>query len=240
LRDPYHHLAGVYDEIVVDPCHSAWADYLDRVWAGAGVVHVLDLCCGTGLMTAELASRGYGVVGLDASPAMLARARTLLGSSAPLVEAVLPDLPLTGPFDAVVSTLDGLNYLPLPPFRQTLAAVAAVLRPGGWLVFDVHADPVLGFLEEHATITGEEQGVAYSLVTDVDLPTRTCRSTLTASGPGIDFAETHVQYVHAAGDIAAALDDAGLELVAVRDEYSDRPVTDTTLRATWIARRPAP
>ena len=240
MRDPYHHLAGVYDEIVVDPCHSAWADYLEQVWAGTGVGRVLDLCCGTGLMTAELASRGHEVVGLDASPAMLDRARTLLGPDIPLVEAVLPDLPLTGPFDAVVSTLDGLNYLPLAGFRATVAAATGMLRPDGWLVFDVHAEPVLAFLDEHPLISGTERGVAYTLTSDVDPSLRSVRSTLTATGPGVDFTETHVQYVHAARDVAAALADAGLTLIAVTDEYTDTPVTDTTLRATWIARRAAP
>ncbi len=30
---PYARLAGVYDELVVDPCYSDWADFLDALWA---------------------------------------------------------------------------------------------------------------------------------------------------------------------------------------------------------------
>ena len=33
---------------------------------------MLDLCCGTGLLAGELIARGYEVVGVDASDAMLA------------------------------------------------------------------------------------------------------------------------------------------------------------------------
>jgi len=40
---------------------------------------VLDLCCGTGLLADELIARGYRVVGVDASDAMLALARGRLG-----------------------------------------------------------------------------------------------------------------------------------------------------------------
>ena len=32
--EAYSRLAGVYDEIVVDPCHGRWASYLDELWAG--------------------------------------------------------------------------------------------------------------------------------------------------------------------------------------------------------------
>ena len=30
--EAYSRLAGVYDEIVVDPCHGAWASFLDDLW----------------------------------------------------------------------------------------------------------------------------------------------------------------------------------------------------------------
>ena len=58
----------------------------------AGVRTVLDVCCGTGLMASELVARGYRITGVDASAAMLARARGLLGPDVLLVEETLPDL----------------------------------------------------------------------------------------------------------------------------------------------------
>ena len=94
LAAPYSRLAGVYDELVVDPCFAQWADFLELLWSGDRIHRVLDLCCGTGLMTAELAERGYEMVGLDASPAMLDLARRRLPGSVPLIEAELPDLPV--------------------------------------------------------------------------------------------------------------------------------------------------
>ena len=50
--EAYSRLAGVYDEIVVDPCHDRWAAYLHELWSAdpEGVRSVLDLCCGTGLL----------------------------------------------------------------------------------------------------------------------------------------------------------------------------------------------
>jgi predicted TPR repeat methyltransferase len=75
--EAYSRLAAVYDEIVVDPCHGRWATFLDELWTAdpAGVRSVLDLCCGTGLLAGELIARGYRVVGVDESEAMLTVAR---------------------------------------------------------------------------------------------------------------------------------------------------------------------
>jgi predicted TPR repeat methyltransferase len=58
--EAYSRLAGVYDEIVVDPCHGRWSSFLHELWSTDpdGVRSVLDLCCGTGLLAGELIDRG--------------------------------------------------------------------------------------------------------------------------------------------------------------------------------------
>ena len=102
--EAYTRLAGVYDEIVVDPCHDRLASFLHQLWSSddEGVRSVLDLCCGSGLLAGELIERGYRVVGVDASEAMLAVARKPLGPEAALSRTTWPDLTLEDAFDAVV------------------------------------------------------------------------------------------------------------------------------------------
>ena len=129
--EAYSRLAGVYDEMVVDPCHDRWASFLHELWSAdsEGVRSVLDLCCGTGLLTGELITRGYEVVGVDASDAMLAVARERLGHDAALSRMTLPDLTVEGVFDAAVCTFDGLNYLTPDELRLTALAVAPGFGP---------------------------------------------------------------------------------------------------------------
>ncbi len=224
----------------MDPCYSSWADSLERWWVADRPARVLDVCCGTGLMTAELAGRGLDVVGVDASPAMLAIARDRLGATVDLVECVLPDLPVDGPFDAAVSTLDGLNYLDPDDLRATFAAISAVLRHGGWFVFDVHTDATLAFLLDRPVIEGQQDGATFTLTTAVS--GRTCSTRIDFASPDTDssFAETHTQHIHSADDIRSDLTDAGFVDIVVLDEYTDARASEATLRATWVARHGGP
>jgi SAM-dependent methyltransferase len=239
--EAYSRLAGVYDEIVVDPCHDRWASFLHELWSAdpEGVRSVLDLCCGTGLLAGELTARGYRVVGVDASGAMLALARERLGPEVTLRRMTLPDLAVDGVFDAVVCTFDGLNYLTAAELRLTFAAVAVCLRPGGWLVFDLHTDAMMNFTVANPTVAGRSAGNDFVISSVVDPVARTCdtRIELTQPRHGDPFTEQHRQYFHADADVHQGLREAGFAAAAVEEEYTHAPADASTLRATWTARR---
>ena len=180
--EAYSRLAGVYDEIVIDPCHDRWASFLHELWSSdpEGVRSVLDLCCGTGLLASELI-RGYRVLGVDASDAMLALARERLGPGVPLSRMTLPELEVKGVFDAAVCTFDGLNYLSPEDFQLTMAAVAVRLRPAGWLVFDLHTDAMMDFTIANPVVAGESAGNDFVISSVVDPGARTCETRIELS-----------------------------------------------------------
>jgi SAM-dependent methyltransferase len=241
--EAYSRLAAVYDEIVVDPCHGRWATFLDELWTAdpAGVRSVLDLCCGTGLLAGELNARGYRVVGVDASEAMLAVARERLGPDVALSRTALPDLQVEGVFDAAVCTFDGLNYLAPNELRLTIAAVARRLRPGGWLVFDLHTDAMMSFTISNPVVAGAAAENRFVISSTVDPGARTCDTAIEVTQPrdGDPFSEQHHQYFHADADVRAALQDANFAVSEVSAEYTHEPLDESTLRATWTARRPS-
>jgi len=93
---------------------------------------VLDVGCGTGLMSAMLAAQGRRVVGVDLSAAMIARAKHRSGSSITFLEADAESLPIANSsFDAVVNLIS-LHHYPNP--SRAIAEFRRVLRPGGRLV----------------------------------------------------------------------------------------------------------
>jgi predicted TPR repeat methyltransferase len=239
--EAYTRLAGVYDEIVVDPCHGALASFLHELWSDDenGVFDVLDVCCGTGLLAVELTALGYQVVGVDSSEAMLARARERVRPEVRLVRSTLPTVAVTGEYDAAVCTFDGLNYLTPSDLRSTFAALSQRIRPAGWLVFDMHTDAMMALTVSQPVVQGEESEHRFVISSVVDTGTRTCDTRIEIVPPdgGSPFSEHHRQHFHRADDVRSSLVDAGFDVTAVMDGYSQRPADVSALTATWIARR---
>ena len=108
---------------------------LEPVRSRAGIV--LELGCGSGLLTRELTAAGHRVIATDASPAMLEMARSYAPAAEDIRTLVLPGDPLP-PADAVVSVGHVLSYLPdEPAIGQALTAIARALRPGGLFAIDI-------------------------------------------------------------------------------------------------------
>lgn len=141
----YSALSGCYDELTRDIDYAAWADYLERQFKrrGSGVKTVLDLACGTGTLSWILAERGYEVIGVDASPEMLAEAagkgeETSFSGIPPLFLCQpMERLDLYGTVDACVCMLDGVNHVTRPrDLRKAFSRVQLFLEPDGLFVFD--------------------------------------------------------------------------------------------------------
>ncbi len=122
---------------------AAWDRILDLVVPARGKLDALDVGCGTGFLTFELAGRGHRVTGVDFAPAMIAEARRKAADRAVAVqleEADAEQLPFTaGSFDLVLSR-HLLWTLPHP--EAAIDEWIRVLRPGARLVVvDGQFDP---------------------------------------------------------------------------------------------------
>ena len=140
----YGALASSYDGLMADGAYRRRAAFLTRRLrkSTVPVETVLDLACGTGTIACLLAGRGYQVIATDGSEEMLtqAAAKAAALERPPLfLHQAMPRLRLARPVDAVVSTLDSLNYLTAErDLRETFCRVRRWLRPGGLFLFDVN------------------------------------------------------------------------------------------------------
>lgn len=106
-------------------------DHLDSVDGD----RVLDLGCGTGHLSARLASRGADVVGIDPSREMVTAASA--AHDAPeFVRADARTVPFGEGFDAVLSNAV-LHWIDRIDHEDVLASVSDVLRPGGLFVAEL-------------------------------------------------------------------------------------------------------
>lgn len=112
----YSYFAQVYDLLTENVEYSERADYICSLLSENGIDGglLLDLACGTGSMSVELAKRGFEVTGVDLSEEMLAQAQNKMYASGESILFLCQDmckLDLYGTIDCAVCTLDSLNHL---------------------------------------------------------------------------------------------------------------------------------
>ena len=138
----YNAVARVYDKLNAEIDYSAWADFVeacfDRFLASRPEL-VLDLACGTGILTAILAERGYDMTGIDLSPEMLSVARESCPEDVLLLLQDITSFELYGTVGATLCSLDSLNHLTKKgQLEKCFSLVHNYLDPGGLFIFDMN------------------------------------------------------------------------------------------------------
>ena len=134
LRVSYDGRAAWRDEQEKEPWKLAERDlFLARVLDDGGG-RLLEIGAGPGHDSAFFAGHGLRVVATDLSPAMVGFCRQK-GLDAHVMDFLHLDFP-AGSFDAVYA-LNCLLNVPNADLPAVLAAIRAVLRPGGWLYLGV-------------------------------------------------------------------------------------------------------
>ena len=99
---------------------------------------VLDLCCGTGQLAAQLIGDGYEVTGVDVSGSMIEIAKATAPGAAFHVQDVRQPLPVKR-FAAAFSTFDSLNHvMTLEDLTRVFRNVRDVLGANGYFAFDLN------------------------------------------------------------------------------------------------------
>ena len=118
-------------------------DFIEEIFrkdAKRKVTDILDIACGTGGPTVELAKRGYNVLGLDISQQMIDIAKekaTRLGLEISFQVGDMRHLEFKERFDAVTCIFTSLNYnTSSEDMLNTLKGVYNSLRPGGVFIAD--------------------------------------------------------------------------------------------------------
>lgn len=136
--------ASVYDRFTDNAEYERRAAYLLDLLRTGGVTDgiLLDVACGTGILTSLLCGKGYEIIAVDNSPDMLQQTRLRLSQADPDALVLCQDmraLDLYGTVDAAVCTLDSVNHLiDTEDVAAAFASVSLFLRPGGLFLFDVN------------------------------------------------------------------------------------------------------
>jgi SAM-dependent methyltransferase len=150
-----------------DLCAPGVIDLLRPVRERGGLV--VEIGCGSGLLTRCLVDAGHRVIATDASAAMLDLAREVVPDAEEVRRVVLPDDPIPAA-DAIVGVGHALSYLPdETAVDRALVAVAQALRPGGVLAVDI-CDLEWGPARRDWSTSGRV-GDDWAIITEYSMPT---------------------------------------------------------------------
>ena len=213
----YASLAGYYDRLTGDVPYERFIEFYEAEFArdGGEFRLLLDLCCGTGTLTCELARRGYEMIAADASVDMLMQARE---KSAELRCPPLflcqdaAELDLYGTVDAAVCSLDGMNYIAPEALSEVFRRLHLFIRPGGLFIFDIRTPDWFRALDGDIFVD-EKDDLLCLWRADFD-------EDMSAMIYGMDIfsragalwersSEEHIEYAHEPEMLRAALESAG-------------------------------
>ncbi len=192
---------------------------------------LVELAVGDGRVAIPVArATARPVIGVDASPTMLARARTRAGAAGVALDLRLGDMrdfALDEPAALIYCPFHGLLHLPTwADRRRVFGRVAASLRPGGHFAWDV-----LAF--DHR-IAARGDGVHQELPTP-----HTVRYAVGDNRMDIvrDNGATSSLWWATKNEWLGLIDAAGLDVEAFAGGFTGEPLTDDSGRYVVVARR---
>jgi len=147
---------------------KAEADFLSKNFDCAAGAHLLDVPCGNGRLSFELAKRGYRVTGIDISEEFIHEARSINRDQPPAtptsrdfdavapVEFVLGDMRRIegeGIYDGAFCFGNSFAFLEYADMEKFLSGIARALKPNTRFIIEtgMAAESVLRKFEEEAT-----------------------------------------------------------------------------------------
>jgi SAM-dependent methyltransferase len=240
--------ARYYDSLTTDIDYRRRGEYLRNLAKefGGKFQLVLDLACGTGSLSVELARLGAEVIGVDGSQEMLSCAMNKSAGVNPAILYLCQDmeeLDLYGTVDTTICALDSLNHLPgKEALAKVLHRVWLFTEPGGLFLFDMNT-PYKHTHQLNGTTYVRETKEVYCVWQNTLNPVDK------SVGIDLDFfvkgeknhynrySESFREYVYTAEEMTELLAQEGFRLLDLRGDYTKTAPGPEEARVVYIARR---
>lgn len=247
LNNMYSAFACFYDELMYDVNYKKRTSYLMKLFKkyGAKPTLLLDAACGTGGFSNEFAKGGIEVIGVDMSQEMLAIARENAmdeGADILFLCQKLEELDLYGTVDGAVCCLDSLNHITdYKTLCKAIKKISLFLENGKLFIFDVNTE------YKHQEVLGNnvfviEKDDVYCVWANKYTPkNKTSNIMLDFFVKENDvynrYSEEFSERAYSHEQLKKALKSAGLEILEVFDDMTEKPLTDKSERAIYVTRK---
>ncbi len=243
----YSNFAQVYDSLMCDVDYKKRSAYLLKLFKkfGKKPTLLLDVACGTGGFSTELAKQGIEVIGVDMSEEMLSIAREKAFESGDDILYLCQkaeELDLYGTVNGAICCLDSLNHITdYKSFCRAVGRVSLFLEKGCIFIFDLNTqykhknvlgDNVFVIEQDEVYCVWANQYKEKNCVVDINLD-----FFIEQDGLYERFSEQFSERAYSKEEIEKTLKNAGLEIVAVFDDMTEQPLKDTSERAIFVTRK---
>ena len=247
----YDLIAPIYDRVNGDIDYSDWAGFIEKIIEKEYKIGkpelVLDLGCGTGRMTLELAKRGYDMTGVDYSVEMLDIAREnaeLAGFSDKILWLCqdITEFELYGTVDVAVSCLDTLNHVTEPSeLSKCFSLVHNYLIPDGLFIFDINGKHKFEHIYGNESYVIEDDGSFCVWQNFYNEKNRMCDFFITLfeeneDGTYTRYDEEQRERMYTLRSIKKLLKDNGFELIGAYSDFEFSEGRDDNERIYLAAR----
>ena len=244
----YSQFSQFYDALMCDVDYKARTDYICTLFKKYDKIPtlLLDLACGTGGFSNELAKRNISVIGVDLSSEMLSVAREKSAQQGIDVLYLCQnacELDLFGTVDGAVCCMDSINHITdYNDLCEAFKRVSLFLEKDRIFIFDVNT------LHKHRNVLGNntfviEQDDVFCVwdnffdeesgITEINLD-----FFITDDGENYKrYSDFLKERAYSEDELKKALNMAGFEVLEIFDELTCHPVRLNSERAFYVARK---
>lgn len=246
MNSKYAKFATVYDELMTDIPYDTYVELIELAAGEISGKKILDIGCGTGLLSAKLAKQGGEVTAVDLSADMLevAKARaTALNLSIDFIEKPMQALTGLQGYDVAIIPIDSLNYVTeTAEVEETFRHIYESLRPGGLLLFDVHSTFKTDVIFMESPFVFDDGRIAYIWQTEPGDARHSVYSELAffvkaENGAYDRFDEVHVQRTFPIQEYVSMLMSAGFQIERIFADWEEEAPEEESDRIFFQVRK---
>jgi len=242
----YKEFAKVYDELIrPDIDYKKWSATILDACRELNVNYdsYLDLACGTGNMTEEIAKAFKQTWAVDLSSEMLTEAENKLRKSGIRAKFVCQDicsLNLNKKFDLITCCLDSTNYiLDTEELIEYFNGAFNHLKEDGVFIFDINSYYKLTNILGNNVYKYEDDKVVYIWENSLedDIVDMYLNFFIKEGDLYRRFDEEHSERAYKEEFIEKALEDIGFEILKKLNNYEEKSIIDTTERIVYVVKK---
>lgn len=244
----YGKFSKLYD-LFMETDYEKWTGFIVESWKkeNKNTNLVLDLGCGTGIITNMLHQKGYDMIGIDSSTEMLsvAQERAELAKADILyLHQDMREFELYGTVDSILCLCDSLNYmLSEKDLAKVFKLVHNYLNPRGTFIFDMNTEHKYHTVLSSNNFSDVLDNAAYIWENYYDADGKINEYIIhffaENEGTGLyeRFSEEHYQRAYSTEEIKSIIHQSGLTLKGIYDDYEFKDIDSLTERAVFVCQK---